>query len=205
MVYKCGVEGYTRGAFKETLNPTTSHTFKPEIMTSKQPQSPNRLVNSYNQMMTHIREAFENADSSELTLQKALNNAKDQAIHLGEVSLEEAHEISEYIKRDINDAAEYMTESSAEFSDWLMLDIEIIERHIIDLFLSVADRTRIELEQFQNPPHDPNEYHSGEITGPGTLVCIQCGHQLSFITTGEIEPCPVCQNKTFQRAKNTQQ
>ncbi len=154
-------------------------------------------------MMAAIRETFENADTSDLSLQKALNNAKEQAVHIGEVTMEEAHEISEYIKRDINDAAEYMMESSAEFGDWLMLDIEIIERQVIDLFLSVADRTRIELEQFQNPPHEPNEYHSGEITGPGTLVCSQCGHNISFITTGEIEPCPECKNTTFQRAQTS--
>ena len=170
-------------------------------MTSNKNQSSNRLINTYNQMMVTIREAFENTDTSDLTLQKALNNAKEEAIHLGEVTMEEAHEISEYIKRDINDAAEYMMESSAEFGDWLMLDIEVIERQIINLFLSVADRTRIELEQFQNPPHEPSEYHSGEITGPGTLVCTQCGHNVSFITTGEIEPCPECQNTSFQRAQ----
>ena len=179
----------------------THNPFKLEIMTSNKHQSPNRLVETYNQMMSHIREAFENANTTDLTLQKALNNAKEEAIHLGEITMEEAHEISEYIKRDINDAAEYMMESGAELGDWLMLDIEVIERHIIDLFLSVADRTRIELEQFQNPPHEPNEYHSGEITGPGTLVCTQCGHNVSFITTGEIEPCPECQNTLFQRAQ----
>jgi predicted RNA-binding Zn-ribbon protein involved in translation (DUF1610 family) len=172
-------------------------------MTSKKHQSSNRLIDTYNQMMAAIREAFESADTSDLTLQKALNAAKDQAVHLGEVTIDEAHEISEYIKRDINDAAEYMMESSAEFSDWLKLDIEIIERNIIDLFLSVADRTRIELEQFQHPPHDPNEYLSGEITGPGTLVCTQCGHNVSFVTTGEIEPCPECKNTVFQRAQTT--
>lgn len=160
----------------------------------------NRLINTYNQMMAAIREKFEKADTSDLTLQKALNAAKEQAVHLGEVTAEEAHEISEYIKRDINDAAEYMMETSAEFSDWLMLDIEIIERNIIDLFLSVADRTRIELEQFQRPPHEANEYRSGEITGPGTLVCTQCGHNVSFPTTGEIKPCPKCKNTIFQRA-----
>lgn len=173
-------------------------------MTSNKHQPSNRLIDTYNQMMAAIRETFENADTSDLTLQKALNDAKEQAVHLGEVTMEEAHEISEYIKRDINDAAEYMMDSSAEFSDWLMLDIEVIERQIIDLFLSVADRTRIELEQFQNPPHDPNEYQTGEITGPGTLVCTQCGHNISFITTAEIEVCPECKNTTFQRAQTAQ-
>lgn len=170
-------------------------------MKSHKHDSSNRLVDTYNRMMDTIREAFENTDTSDLTLQKALNDAREQIVHLGEVTVDEAHEIGEYIKRDINDAAEYMMESSAEFSDWLKLDIEILERRIIDMFLSVADRTRLELEQFQTPPQKPHTYHSGEITGPGTLICTQCGHEVAFVTTGEIKPCPECKNKLFQRAK----
>ena len=170
-------------------------------MNSTKNKPASRLVNAYNQMMVSIRQAFDETDTSDTSLQRALNAAKKQAEHLGEVTADEAHEISEYIKRDINDAAEYMMESSAEFSDWLMLDIELLERRIIDMFLSVADRTRLELEQFQQPPHEPNEYHSGEITGLGTLVCTQCGRNVSFVTTGEIEPCPECQNTNFQRAQ----
>jgi len=42
-----------------------------------------------------------------------------------------------------------MMETRAEFYDWLMLDIEMVERKVMDLFLSVADHTRIELEQFK--------------------------------------------------------
>ncbi len=110
----------------------------------------NHLISAYNQMMKKMRDAVENTDPSDMSLQKALELAKHQAVHLGEVSAEEAHEIGEYIKRDINDAAEYMMETSSEFYDWLMLDIEIIERKVIDLFLSVADQTRIELEQFKH-------------------------------------------------------
>ena len=87
-------------------------------MTSLKHQSANRLVQTYNQMMTSIRETFENTDTSDTSLQIALEEAKDRAVHLGAVSLEEAQEISDYIKRDINDAAEYMMEASAEFSDW---------------------------------------------------------------------------------------
>jgi len=122
-------------------------------------KSSNHLISVYNQMMKEMRNAFEQADHDDMSLQKSLDMAKHQAIHLGEVSAEEAYEIGEYIKRDINDAAEYMMESSAEFYDWLMLDIEIIERKVIDLFLSVADHTRVELEQFKQTKN-LSELHS---------------------------------------------
>ncbi len=174
-------------------------------MNSTKNQPASRLVNAYNQMMTSIREVFDETNTSDTSLQQALNAAKKQAVHLGEVTVDEAHEISEYIKRDINDAAEYMMESSAEFSDWLMLDIEVIERKVVDMFLSVADRTRVELEELKHNTEELSLYYSGEITGPGTLTCTECGHNIPFVTTATIEPCKKCGHNTFKRAefKNT--
>ena len=174
-------------------------------MNSTKNQPASRLVNAYNQMMTSIRQAFDETDTSDTSLQHALNAAKKQAVRLGEVTADEAHEISEYIKRDINDAAEYMMDSSAEFSDWLMLDIEVIERKVVDMFLSVADRTRVELDELKHNSEELSLYYSGEITGPGTLVCTECGHKMPFVTTATIEPCKKCGHNTFKRAefKNT--
>ena len=117
----------------------------------------NHLTSAYNQMMTVMREAFEQDEANNMSLQNTLDLAKHQAIHLGELSAEEAHEISEYIKHDINDAAEYMMENSAEFYDWQMLEIEVIERKVIKLFLTVADYTRLELALLtQKQPKNKN-------------------------------------------------
>lgn len=99
-------------------------------------------------MMKSMRETFEQDEAKDMSLQNVLDLAKYQAVHRGDLSSEEAFEIGECIKRDINDAAEYMMETSTEFYDWLMLDIEIIERKVIKLFLTVADYTRLELELF---------------------------------------------------------
>jgi len=99
-------------------------------------------------MMMSMRETFEQDEANIMSLQNALDLAKYQAVRRGELSSEEAFEIGECIKRDINDAAEYMMETSTEFYDWLTLDIEIIERKVIKLFLTVADYTRVELELF---------------------------------------------------------
>ena len=159
------------------------------------------LIDTYNQMMARVKDSIESAESNAVpTLQKAIDMAKKQAIHLGEVTLEEAEEIGNYIKRDINDAAEYLMETSQEFSEWLMLDIDIIEQKVLELFFSVADKTRLELEQLAHLDCQVNLYHAGEITGPGTLVCVDCGHQVQFQTTGEIPHCPGCKHKQFKRA-----
>lgn len=106
-------------------------------------------------MIATMREAFEHNESNDMSLQKALELAKHQAVHHGELSVEESFEIGECIKRDINDAAEYMMESSDEFYDWLMLDFEIIEHKVVKLFLAVADHTRLQLEYLsKNKPEN---------------------------------------------------
>lgn len=161
------------------------------------------LVEAYNQMMSRVQKHIDNAEANAVpTLQKAIEQAKDQAIHLGEVSLEEAEEIGNYIKRDINDAAEYLMETSHDFSEWLMLDIDIIEQKVVELFLSVADKTRIELEQISHSAcNNFSEYKSGEITGPGTLICMQCEQVIKFTTTGTIPDCSQCGARRFKRAE----
>jgi len=161
------------------------------------------LVEAYNQMMTRVRDSIDNAEAHTMpTLQKAIEQAKDQAIHLGEVSLEEAEEIGNYIKRDINDAAEYLMETSHEFSEWLMLDINIIEQKVLELFLSVADNTRIELEQLSHAACNiPSEYKSGEVTGPGSLVCSNCDQLVQFSTTDTIPECSKCGGQIFKRGE----
>ena len=166
----------------------------------------NHLISAYNQMMQVMRDAFEKSEPQDMSLQKALDLAKYQAVHIGRITSEEAYEIGEYIKRDINDAAEYMMDSSAEFYDWLMLDIEVVEHKVMELFLSVADHTRIELEQFQLPegilPQTAPVYKSGEITGPGTLVCESCGKAKPFLSSDEITGCAQCGHDRFMRRQS---
>jgi len=175
------------------------------------PDSPNEssLIDAYNKMMSRVKDSIDNAEAHAApTLQRAIEQAKKQALHLGEITLEEADEIGNYIKRDINDAAEYLMESSHEFSEWLMLDIDIIEQKVLELFLSVADKTRIELEQLARPDcaidkneHEITIYKSGEITGPGSLICANCKQMIQFNTTGKIPVCNQCAGTMFERAE----
>jgi len=171
-------------------------------MSFKDDQSESSLVDAYNRMMSRVRESIESAETHAApTLQKAIEEARKQAIHLGEITLEEAEEVGNYIKRDINDAAEYLMETSHEFSEWLMLDLDIIEQKVLELFLSVADRTRLELEQFSHATENQqSEYHSGEVTGPGSLVCKHCEQMIQFNTTDKIPICSNCGGTIFKRA-----
>lgn len=165
------------------------------------------LISAYNQIMIEMRNAFEQSETNKMSLQTALDMAKHQTANLGEVTLEEAHEIGEYIKRDINDSAEYMMESSAEFYDWLMLDIEVIERKVMDMFLSVADNTRNELEKFkfsslpliQKQANQVAVYLTGETTTACTLICENCANTSTFFSNSKISDCKRCGHHRFIR------
>ncbi len=173
-------------------------------MSSSDRLNESSLVDAYNQMMIRIRDSIYNVEAHAVpSLQTAIDQARQQAIDLGEITLEEAEEVGNYIKRDINEAAEYLMETSHEFSEWMKLDIETIEQKLLALFFSVADNTRLELARLAQPrPRlEYSSYHSGDITGPGTLICNQCGDVIRFNTPGKIPVCRKCQGNQFVRAE----
>ena len=111
-------------------------------MTPLQKKPTNHLTEAYNHIMAAMAATLADSEPGMMSFKEALSSASLAAVNSGELSFEEAGEIIDTIKRDINDAAEYMMESSDEFYDWLALDLEVIEYKVMQLFLSVAENTR---------------------------------------------------------------
>lgn len=160
-----------------------------------------KLVHAYEQMLERSR-AFLREAGNEIApkLDVAINTAKEKATELGELTREEAENIAEYLKRDLHDAAEFLTDESNELRQWLRFDIELVEDRIIDALMQLADPTRVDLAAFEQQAQRFGEWRTGEITGPGTLVCKACGEVLHFHKSGHIPPCPKCQATTYRRA-----
>lgn len=161
-----------------------------------------RLVEAYNRMMEQVRHAAEQAGKEvRPVLAHLVEAAQDKAVELGELTREEADRVGRYLKRDIEDAAEYLASDEArELVDWLKFDIRLIEERLFELFTSVADNTRLAMLRLEESAARASEYHSGEITGIGTLKCAGCGQLLHFHETGHIPPCPKCHGARFTRA-----
>lgn len=163
-----------------------------------------KLVQAYNQMMIRVSEALADATKkAEPILAKTIDTAEDKAVELGELSREEARKIAEYLRRDLQDVGEFLTSTEAEeFSDWLRFDIQQIESRLFDMFLSVADQAKLDMLDFEEQLAEACEYRTGEITGPGTLVCEACGEVLHFHKAGHIPPCPKCHATAFMRVSD---
>lgn len=167
-----------------------------------QPTPTEKLVQAYHRMMDRVQATIDEAEEHAIpTLEQNLEKAKERAVELGELTREEADRVAAYLKRDMEDAAQYLEDSGNEFGAWLKFDIAQVERRLFEKMLTVADRTRIELAEFEARMHEAQTYHTGEITGPGVLRCESCGEELHFTEPGHIPPCPKCNATTFVRAR----
>jgi len=157
----------------------------------------NKLIAAYADFMKHLHETMEDTLH---TFAEALEISKTKTGQNSELTDAELNKLSTYAKRDIEQAAHGLSskEDNNSLSAWFKFDIELLENFTLDAFLSVADKTRIELEKLKQLA-TKHSYQSGEITIPGTFICDACGKEISFKTTSEIPECPKCQAKTFIR------
>lgn len=160
-----------------------------------------KFIQGYNNMLARVRDIYDEAERHALpALQHTIETAIDYTIQLGELTRAEAELIGNYLKRDLQDAAAYLAGSgTTEFSDWLKIDATLIENELLDLFSSVADKTKIGLTQWALQAAAADIYGTGEITSIGTLQCQSCGELLHFSATAHIPNCPHCGEKTFHR------
>ena len=157
----------------------------------------NKLIAAYSDFMTHLHETMEDTLHS---FAEALEISKEKTSQSSDLSKEDVDKMSGYVKRDIEHAANGLTakEDKNSLSEWFKFDVELIENFTLDAFLSVADKTRIELAKIEQLA-ETHTYHSGDITVPGTFICDACGKEIAFKTASEIPECPACHAKTFIR------
>lgn len=166
----------------------------------KRPAPPEHLVSAYERMLDRTKQAlYEAGEKAGPLVEKALAIAKQKAFELGELTREEAETVSDYVVRDIHDAANYIVEQERELSDWARLDLLLVETKLLDMFSTVVDQTKLELDQWAKTAQLFGEWNTGEITGIGTLECVQCGQTIHFHKISHIPPCPKCHGTLFRR------
>ncbi|GMR06803.1 MAG: zinc ribbon-containing protein [Gammaproteobacteria bacterium] len=132
-------------------------------------------------------------------LHSLIDSAKEKAIELEELTEEEAANLAEYLKRDLSDAAIYTSEQGKELKDWLGFEDSLLAVELLDMFLQAADPTTVEMNEFNLELMANAIYKTGEVTGPGALVCDGCGEVLHFHNAGRIPPCPKCHKTSYHR------
>lgn len=170
-------------------------------MSEEQTHDPNdKLVQAYEKMLEQTHEFIEQTQQDAApTFRDILHKARENMVELGELTREEAEKVAGYIRRDIEDAAEYIAETGQDIRDWWRFDLELMEKRMMDMFKLVADQTSLQLAQWAETARQMSLYQAGEVTGPGTLVCDRCGAETHFVKAGRIPPCADCGGTSFRR------
>lgn len=165
-------------------------------MSDKKNDPVEKMVAAYETMLERVNQF---SDKAGPVLKEGIDQARETAVELGELSREEAEKIAAYLERDMKDAAEFIVETGQDFKDWFKFDVQLIEAKLFDMFASVADQTSVELRELAERAKRASRLKTGEITGPGTLECVECGEQLHFDKPGHIPPCPKCRATEYKR------
>jgi hypothetical protein len=161
-----------------------------------------KLIAAYDKMIERVILALDDAEQQVLPpLSKVVDNAKQRAIDLKELTRDEADKLSNYVNRDLSSLTEHLSETGQDFKTWFDFDLQLVQDRVLDAFAKVADRTSIQLANLASQAKHSLEYHTGEIVGIGTLTCQSCEHLLNFKKTSRIPPCPHCHKTVFTRAK----
>lgn len=165
----------------------------------------NRLIQAYNRMMERVKIRLEELEQAEKEtfprLHASIEHAAEKAVELGELTREEARLLGGYLKRDLEDAGQYLATTGHDLRTWLRFDLELLEDRMLDFFQWGVDQSRLDLLAFEesSPDAETVQYRSGEITGPGTLQCDRCGELMVFHAPAAIAPCPACGGEIFVR------
>ncbi|MBL8251940.1 MAG: zinc ribbon-containing protein [Candidatus Competibacter sp.] len=165
----------------------------------------NRLVRAYDRMVERVKTRLEELEQAEKAafprLSASIEHAAEKAVALGELTREEARLLGGYLKRDLEDAGQHLATTGRDLRDWMRFDLELIEERLLDFFRRGVDQSRLDLSAFETPPEavEAELYRSGEVTGPGTLRCEQCGDRAVFHAPALIKPCRACGGAVFAR------
>ncbi len=146
-----------------------------------------------------VRNLHQTKEKSAQVLHQLIHQAKDKAVKLEELTEEDAAKVADWLKRDMNDFIDALVEGESELKDWLGFETSLLENVFLDLMLQTADKTTVELLALKENARMASTWHTGEITGPGTLVCDNCGEVLHFHKAGKIPPCAKCHATSYHR------
>ena len=161
-----------------------------------------RLVSAYDTMLARVDDTLGRLEETGFpALRKSINHARERAVELGELSREEADRVAAYLERDVKDAAQFLSDTGEELRSWFRFDMRLIETQVFSMFANVADQTSLQLQELADRARRADLYHTGEVTGLGTLACVACGKELHFHKPGHIPPCPRCKGSEFRRVE----
>lgn len=153
----------------------------------------------YEKMYEKVVENLEGLEKeSTPVIRNLVEQARDKLVSLGDSTAEDAEQVAEWLKRDLEEGVDYLNRTGRDIKEWLGFETTLLEVDFALLMKKIMDPTLVALYDLKQKAQHAT-YKTGEVTGPGRLVCDHCGEQLLFQRAGRIPPCPKCSATEFHR------
>ena len=156
---------------------------------------------AYDRILDRLRHTL---DEASLSTWEALQDKIEEAVEIElaaeEMTRDEIDLLTAYVNRDLKHLGYFVHETGGGIAGFLRFDLNVLEQTILDRLVDLADRTRVEHELLREQlEHGEDQFVAGEITVPGTLRCLNCGHEKQLMRTKKILPCAQCGAYIFER------
>ncbi|OEY65225.1 zinc ribbon-containing protein [Marinobacter sp. X15-166B] len=156
----------------------------------------------YDRMLERVQSRLANAEKTTLEGVRAeIANAVEMENELEEMTREEVDLLAAYLRRDLENLMHFVDETGDSLTEWLQLDLSLLEQQLTDALFSIADKTRLDtLELNQKLDNeDVSRYIAGEVATAGMFRCLNCHHMTCLTATSHIEVCEACGSHYFER------
>jgi hypothetical protein len=107
----------------------------------------NDLASGYERMLARIRERLTEAEvNAPLPIYMAIEEAREQAVTLGEMTQAEAGQVAYWLKRDLLHLRDVISRAERGVKTWLGIDLGLIEQGLLD---TLADPARVDWLRLQ--------------------------------------------------------
>ena len=126
-------------------------------MTKYQQTSPlDTLGAAYNDMYEHVAANIHKVkDKSGPLLHDIIDEAKDKAHEIDDLTEEDIEKLTVWLKRDLDDVINYLSKTEYAVRDWLGFETSRIKNAMIHMMLDAADKTTVELLRMKENSHKP--------------------------------------------------
>lgn len=161
----------------------------------KQDPEENEDVHLYQKLADRTAEILQEGRK---TVDEALKKAGEEIAAGGDFTREQAEKIGAYIRRDLSEVGRKLKQSrdtvitAAEphrLAAGVQSGLAKLLNTAADVLSEIADRSEKVLE-----------FHTGEVTSPGTLTCKACAKEMRLKATVRIPPCPSCHKTIFRKS-----
>lgn len=171
-----------------------------EEQTSQQDGHKDHFADTYEKLAERAHEIFkESSEKTLANLEIAIEKAREGLVKAGEISQSESQKLKEYLRRDIEQGAKFFDSFKEQASE--KLQPGRVRANLLDFTSTLAHTASQLFDRLGEWADSTASYHTGQVTGPGTLMCRECGKEMNFKKTGNIPPCPSCKKTEFRRIK----